>query len=1025
MEISRDQLSPVILSQKLLFLPIDAKDSQDYFTGEYVLKIYGNLENGSKIIVNIYDIKCYCDILINENNKDEFDNIIKENNIEFELINKFPVKYFQDKKQFKRIYFNNHNERMKMLEFLQSKNYETYSDDLYNHYRKISRELKLSYVNYYEITNYYIKNAKEIEISINDFIKYKDKINDKILILTWDIETYSDRGSGEIPSPEYVEDEVFMICMTLHWKDNINFIKKICLCTCVANVESEWDYVYCISQEDLILKFSKIIHNIYPDIMIGFNDSQYDWPFILTKAEKLNILEKFVSNIISRKVSRDYIRTYMIKKKTIKIAPGEEMESTILKVPGILMFDVRVMFKKLYPKEGKSSLNHFLRLCNLDEKFDLNHVTLWKYYRDSKFGITDDNVSRVNINTIAKYCMIDALRCMELITKRNVLNNYKEKADLAYVTLTDEHFNAGGMKVRQLIGAYAHDRDILITMRQNKIIETGKYPGAYVYYPKKGLERKLPVAALDFASLYPNIMMNYNLSLDKMILDSDEVERLKDQGYKLHHVKFEYNDKTRSAWFVQHNNVDRDKGVYVILLEDLLRKRNEEKKKLKILEKKLEYLSANQMTDESIEFEYNCVNAKQLALKIYMNSFYGETGNPLSSFFAVELAGGVTLNGQKLLKNVANYILDRNYSIKYGDTDSLYFTLPNHHYRKCKCDWLNIKKTFIIINAKKRDSIDLRILKEKYYYGEKVIITMNVLSKLNKEINNYLYEITGSHYLKMAYEEILFPALFIKKKKYVGIPHINVPNFHPKKIFNRGIDYIKQGHSDFLREIGKNIVLNVLNIHSKIPTDKVIEDVIKQYMKYDKVESFVKTASWKPTKKNISVHGFINRMTQSKQKLPEPGERFSYVIAQSLSKKISDKMEYPENVIKIDHKYYLKSIVSLCASLVSYFDDFQPVSNMLYVDNEDEKDKIIDTYSQQKAEEFIKLMVERIDQNRYNDITKYMNIVPIIVKKRNFTEFKKFQQLKLIDKPLIKKSKKSRVNHEVQSNKITNYFHTQ
>ena len=43
-----------------------------------------------------------------------------------------------------------------------------------------------------------------------------------------------------------------------------------------------------------------------------------------------------------------------------------------------------------------------------------------------------------------------------------------------------------------------------------------KYPGAYVPEPKKGANLT-PVAALDFASLYPSIIMAHNLSPENVV----------------------------------------------------------------------------------------------------------------------------------------------------------------------------------------------------------------------------------------------------------------------------------------------------------------------------------------------------------------------------------------------------------------------------------------------------------------------------------------------------------------------------
>src|SRR3954452_22490219 len=112
---------------------------------------------------------------------------------------------------------------------------------------------------------------------------------------------------------------------------------------------------------------------------------------------------------------------------------------------------------------------------------------------------------------VAHYCMIDALRCQELLVKLSQINDYREVASIAYVSLFDSHYRANGMKVRNLLGAYATKRNILFSTRQCENTEKGKYPGAYVFPPKKGIETKRPVTGLDFASLYPSLIMAYNL----------------------------------------------------------------------------------------------------------------------------------------------------------------------------------------------------------------------------------------------------------------------------------------------------------------------------------------------------------------------------------------------------------------------------------------------------------------------------------------------------------------------------------
>ncbi|RIA79365.1 DNA-directed DNA polymerase, partial [Glomus cerebriforme] len=75
--------------------------------------------------------------------------------------------------------------------------------------------------------------------------------------------------------------------------------------------------------------------------------------------------------------------------------------------------------------------------------------------------------------------------------------------------------------------------------------------------------------------------------------------------------------------------------------------------------------------------EYDYLNSKQKAVKLFINIFYGEAGNQLSSIFLRALAGGTTSVGKYNIKLVAEYVEKKGFGIKYGDTDSLYLTCPD------------------------------------------------------------------------------------------------------------------------------------------------------------------------------------------------------------------------------------------------------------------------------------------------------------------------------------------------------------
>ena len=164
-----------------------------------------------------------------------------------------------------------------------------------------------------------------------------------------------------------------------------------------------------------------------------------------------------------------------------------------------------------YSKEEKSSLAYYLKRCNLDNKVDLPIHHMNKYYEMALKEINTTTAEQ--IREIAEYCIIDALSCQRLMIKRNVINEYRAVANIAFISLFNTHYFAIGMKVSNLLSASAWRKEILTNTISEKT-ETESFPGAYIFPPIKGLENKRPVTGLDFASLYLSLIMTYNLSPD-------------------------------------------------------------------------------------------------------------------------------------------------------------------------------------------------------------------------------------------------------------------------------------------------------------------------------------------------------------------------------------------------------------------------------------------------------------------------------------------------------------------------------
>lgn len=370
---------------------------------------------------------------------------------------------------------------------------------------------------------------------------------------------------------------------------------------------------------------------------------------------------------------------------------------------------------------------------------------------------------------------------------------------------------------------------------------------------------------------------------------------------------------------------------------------------------------------EDIEFYFNYFDSKQKALKVFMNTFYGESGNKLSSMFVLAMAGAITTKGQENLKRVITFVegqpsfdeegstLQPNtigqFKVVYGDTDSAYIAAPEHVFRE-----LDILYYSGQINKEE-------------YCSRMVELSFVYVDKIKDEVNTMLKKTSRSIFLKMAYEEVLFPVAFLAKKKYYGIPHISVPNFSPKKLFVRGLETKKRGVSGVLKDLCENLMWKSMRLSNIKELLELSYDAIDEfYKKTWSVDQFSKTSQYKPKsdediaegKGNKSVLRFVERMKARGIEI-KPHERFRYVIVRKypyeydyrgckVPLKIGDFMELVD-VAKSEHMdinidYYMENgIVGQLARLVIYRDEFFIES----IDDTDEEIKKADDASFKKA----------------------------------------------------------------------------
>ena len=185
--------------------------------------------------------------------------------------------------------------------------------------------------------------------------------------MTWDIETWSPDGS--LPDYDNQEHKIFSIGITFQFVNEDKPIAKYCLCDYPAEPsvkESEFSYttIICENEKNMIETFGKLIGKMNPEFIFGFNDSSYDWNWLiergltyentLTKLANIDTMIPFF-DVDDKEAYKKHFKT-----EKVKVEADNNVDGNMFCLSGIIPVDVRTVFRKLYPTAEQSSLKWFL-----------------------------------------------------------------------------------------------------------------------------------------------------------------------------------------------------------------------------------------------------------------------------------------------------------------------------------------------------------------------------------------------------------------------------------------------------------------------------------------------------------------------------------------------------------------------------------------------------------------------------------------------------------------------------------------
>jgi len=456
----------------------------------------------------------------------------------------------------------------------------------------------------------------------------RDDIEDvcPLKILSWDIETYS--STGLFPNPEIEEDVIIQIGASVQTFGR-GITKQICFSLPPINQVSE--IVLCNTEQELLLKFREFVLDQDPDFVTGWNVNSFDNRYIF-KRNKVDALFD-IGRIIGR-----HEKPY---EKELKSAALGDNELFIWPMSGRFVFDLMQRVKA--EKELEAYNLDFVSSALLgDKKDDVTPHEMFQAYRTK-------NVEEMT--RVARYCIKDTELPLKIMEKMKTVNNYLEMCRATFIGLSDISDRGQQIKIFSLL-VYTSQKMGYLVMNKKPVKKADlpteqkakeSFQGATVLEPIKGAYY-VPITALDFASLYPSIMRAHNLCFTTLVPDGMSVD-VECEEFFIHGP-----DKPPVRF------VKNSKSVLPKILDDLAVFRKRAKKDM---------ANAKGTPLEAV------FNARQLSMKLVMNSLYGFCGCGETGMFPEKkIAAAVTCKGRQMIEET-KAIVEKNFAnstVVYGDS---------------------------------------------------------------------------------------------------------------------------------------------------------------------------------------------------------------------------------------------------------------------------------------------------------------------------------------------------------------------
>ena len=617
---------------------------------------------------------------------------------------------------------------------------------------------------YDEVSNFkiYGNTGYQYAFIADEHPKMIDWNIDDISIAITDIEVGSENG---FPDPYLANEPITAICIT--------FLKGETVVFGCGDYETKGSekYIKCKDEYTLCKSFLQYWQENCPDVLTGWNTKFFDIPYLVNRFRR----------ILGEDETKKLSPWGMIGERKVV---SNNRELIAYEMMGVSSLDYIELYR-WYAPGGKSQESYKLdNIANVelgDSKLSYDEYdNLHALYRENYQKFIEYNIKDVELILRLE----DKLKLIEL------------GLTLAYDTKTNyEDIFAQTRMWDAMTYSYLLERGIVVPPKVVKN-KTSAFEGAFVKDPQIGMHNW--VASFDLNSLYPHLMMMFNVSPETLIEPSnytDNMHSIIASGVSVDKmlIKSVNTDGLKNATITPNGQFFRTdvQGFLPKMMEEMY----EDRKKFKKLMLKAQQDYENEKNvDNKYEIEKRVAryNNLQLAKKVSLNSAYGALGSQYFRFYDLRLALAVTTSGQlairwieaKINQNM-NKLLDsdKDYVIA-SDTDSIYLRMSELIDKFVK-DTSDKQKVISIMD---------KICEEKI---------QPFIDKSYEELADYLHAYDQK--MQMKREGLSDKGIWTAKKRYI----LNVYN-------NEGVQY----NEPHLKVMGLEMV--------KSSTPSVIRDKMKQ-----------------------------------------------------------------------------------------------------------------------------------------------------------------------------------------------------